>query len=177
MKATGAVGTQLGVIVAVVMKYWLVVPMSVKVWYDLEDMVNDAVVHLMKARSNYDQAKCSAETFAYIVTRNFCRNRVKSLASPRRCAEMVPYNDLLGTSVDRVTFEPLEREALAELMGAVSDETRLFLAGLLGDRTVARKPCYKGTKRWDRITKELRLWDNRMGGGAKIALLSAAQAR
>lgn len=64
----------LGIIVSRVAAYWKYLPQTVRNFYDLEDMVSDCVLHVIRVSHRYDPNKAKSSTWVWHVANHYCED-------------------------------------------------------------------------------------------------------
>ena len=73
-----------GVIVGLCGRYWLSIPNASKNYYDVDDFIADAVLHLIKRLDRFDASKAQKASFIWTVTENFCLDSVRNFRTTKR---------------------------------------------------------------------------------------------
>ena len=79
----------LGIVCRIAYSYWQKLPPAARAFIDLDDMISDAVAHLVAVADRYD-GTCSPSTFVWVVASNYCKSMVSYYANSKRCAAVVP---------------------------------------------------------------------------------------
>lgn len=131
-----------GVIVKLANKYWWKLPPHVRVSYDVEDMISELTVHLLKREVYFQRSRGATSTFAWTVVENFCwviikretwqkrfTNGTVSLDIPRD-EQSVEVLDALA-SLDQQQKLRESKKAVEQMIRFASDELREALSDLL----------------------------------------------
>lgn len=75
-------------------KYWLSLPASVKDSVDPDDLVQDAIVHVLRKKHLFSAEKSAPTTWLHRVVSNYLKDRLIHYRQSRRCAVTVSCEDL-----------------------------------------------------------------------------------
>jgi len=131
-----------GLIAQRVLIFWRHLPERARYFYDVEDMISDAVVHVLRKSAQYDPQRARESTWIQRVTDNFCRDRLQHYTTRQytHCAT-VDMTPAVENHIQTKDFNALRnaREAVERVIEYSSDPVLDFLE-LLFEGIVVRKP-------------------------------------
>lgn len=124
------VTANLGLITLRCLKHYPKLPGHVRIYYDLEDMVNDVASHITNVAHQYDPDKAKVSTWLWRVTDNYCKSILHHYYSKQytACAE-VSIEDVMylrDTSTPPIDIASA-KSRMEALLRMASPMTRNFL--------------------------------------------------
>ncbi len=135
----------LGIIARHCSRYWKILPAETRSYYDIEDMIGDVVLHVIKRAHHYDADKAKESTWVWHVAENRCRSIVGHYQTKQYTACQTVE---LTTEVDDVTHYSTRREneaknAVERMIEFGSAEVRDFLDRIFNSRHITVIPAYE----------------------------------
>lgn len=127
----------LGIIASCCITHWKRFPLDVKTFYDLEDMISDVVLHVVKVAEKYDARKAKESTWVHHVSSNYCKTLVSMRKVKRFSAcqtvELTPAQEL---SLKALSMEEVDRaiDAVEAFISIASDGALDLLEQVLEGR-------------------------------------------
>lgn len=111
----------LGIITARVLHWWRFLPPSTQRYYDVEDMVGDVILHVIRVRNRYDPDTAMESTFVHHIADNKCLSILSHYRTRKLSAcETISIDDPLpNTSNNRASTHSLLTRITAPA-GAIS---------------------------------------------------------
>lgn len=94
MDAKNIITSHLGLIMGVVITYWWKLPLTVRMWYDVDDMLHDCITHVLRVTHRYNRRRAGVSTFLHVATRNCCRDILEHHSQKKRSAAVVSLDEL-----------------------------------------------------------------------------------
>lgn len=120
------VTSNLGIIAGRAIKYWPLLPMSVKAYYDVEDMISDCALQVVRASKHFDPTRSKTSTFVWWVANNQCLSTVARYRTAKFSAEVLPIDEFLFSHFSRPDSNITLKESLSNverLLEAAVDST------------------------------------------------------
>jgi DNA-directed RNA polymerase specialized sigma24 family protein len=140
----------LGIVAERVLRYWHLLPPNVRSIYDVEDMINDVILHVVRKSAHYTKRRAKSTTFIHHIADNRCKDILAFYSVKKRTGIMIALdseehilagilledsrNQMSVTSAELPAQEAVDRVALLESVARVerviaysSPELREFL--------------------------------------------------
>jgi DNA-directed RNA polymerase specialized sigma24 family protein len=149
------------ILIKLALRYWKQLPPHVKCSYDLEDMLSDMVLYVIKRSEKYSSGRGAPSTFTWTVAENYCRTLLKRETWQKRATEGMSYIDaplLDGLSPRLLSEESYQcklnasRKAVEMMIRFASDELREALSDLL----TAKRSRYGQYMQQEMLAQEVR---------------------
>ena len=141
----------LGIAAERALHYWQRLPVSVKNFYEADDMIDDVVLHIYRKANHYDADKGRASTFVYRVATRRCLDILAYYWAPKRGAAVtVPIEEHWAAAdkamVDNYAEESRNdvtdsKDAMERVIQFSPDFVRRALAELLSPEGQKRLPA------------------------------------
>ena len=126
--------------------WWRFLPASVRVWYDPDDMIAEAVLHVCKRSARYDPNKAKETTWVYCVTDNFCKSRLQHWKARMYAdCETVEWDDDVARKMPAASIAELResRDAVERLIEVATDRVRGFLEKMFEGGLITEVPAWE----------------------------------
>ena len=128
-----------GLIRKLALKFWRQLPVSVKMWVDLDDLIIEGQIYVLhQMREHYDRFQARESTFLWVALSNMYLNFALRYQVKKRAGWMVPLEDvtwMLGTQ-DAVIAQREALDALAKTYKQASKECRAEIIRWFGQEPV-----------------------------------------
>lgn len=134
----------LGIVGKVVCQFWHKLPPAVRTWYDIDDMVSDCVIQVLRVKSKYSPSRGCVSTFIYTVARNHCKQIIESHMQHKRQAVLlyldadVMFHNLLPARTALPDQRMRAKETFELLLSRGSDDLRQTLSLIMEGKAVSR---------------------------------------
>lgn len=115
-------------------QYWKTLPASAKMWIDPEDMISEAVLHVMSfVGKNFNPKRSSLSTFLYCTVNSHMLNFTLAQQNGKRFGWRKDLDDVLHLHVEESLFQLIEaREALEVIFRKASPDLRMEIKKWFG---------------------------------------------
>ncbi len=126
--------------------WWRFLPASVKIWYDVDDMIGGAVLHVVKRSTKYDASKAKESTWIHHVTDNFCMSQLAHWKSHKYSdCETVELDEDASRKIKATSSLEMResRAAVERLIEIASDAVRDFLDKVFNGGVITEVPAWE----------------------------------
>ena len=139
------VNRHLGIIAKHCGRFWRLLPAETRAFYDVEDMISDVVIHVLRRSQQYDASIAKESTWVWHIAENRCKSIVGHYQTKQYTAcKTVELTTEVKDSIHYSTRRESEAKSAVERMIQYgSDEVRDFLDRLFNSKRITIIPVYE----------------------------------